>query len=174
MRVGPLVASQSAFSAALCRGLIEAGIANSASPMYPHRFPRLYAAASLKPLARGDGPCGAGVGFPRLYAAASLKPRSCCMTSRPRTWFSAALCRGLIEAGVPIGRDLRGELRFPRLYAAASLKPRFRPIVHDAAGEFSAALCRGLIEAILGGRSRTRCRSTFSAALCRGLIEART
>ena len=36
------------------------------------RFPRLYAAASLK-LALARHPHGAGLRFPRLYAAASLK-----------------------------------------------------------------------------------------------------
>ena len=63
-------------------------------------------------------------GFPRLYAAASLKrvieePRI-----RQRRQFSAALCRGLIEA-----------------------RRRGRP--RTARGRFSAALCRGLIEAML-------------------------
>ena len=85
--------------------------------------------------------------FPRLYAAASLKRRnshpSVCMTST----FSAALCRGLIEArqtGMPSANTVE---RFPRLYAAASLK-----LLRDAQqcrefALFSAALCRGLIEA---------------------------
>ena len=60
--------------------------------------------------------------------------------------FSAALCRGLIEA--------RGAIRHrPRLSA------------------FSAALCRGLIEAAGSACSRTA-SPPFSAALCRGLIEA--
>ena len=66
------------------------------------RFPRLYAAASLKQLVVGlrDQP---GFGFPRLYAAASLKP--------------VAFLDG----------ELAAELGFPRLYAAASLKPALAP-----------------------------------------------
>ena len=61
--------------------------------------------------------------FPRLYAAASLKRSSISylMTLNPRT-FSAALCRGLIEAASPGTDGLIGWCRFPRLYAAASLK----------------------------------------------------
>ena len=38
--------------------------------------------------------------FPRLYAAASLKPPAQMAALGPRTPFSAALCRGLIEAWV--------------------------------------------------------------------------
>ena len=61
--------------------------------------------------------------------------------------FSAALCRGLIEA---------------RAGSRA---------VARAVARFSAALCRGLIEATMAGPCGTECR-VFSAALCRGLIEA--
>ena len=86
------------FSAALCRGLIEAATARASAPTSRMCFPRLYAAASLKPGVYGAG--GAGTGrFPRLYAAASLKP-----------------------AAVVV--ELRGHVGFPRLYAAASLKPQ--------------------------------------------------
>ena len=89
------------------------------------RFPRLYAAASLK-----QGvvltPDRRLVRFPRLYAAASLKHRR--LRSRPDD-----------------GR------RFPRLYAAASLKPRGDGRFHLRPVAFSAALCRGLIEAELAG-----------------------
>ena len=86
--------------------------------------------------------------------------------------FSAALCRGLIEAQYPVMRDSILSWSFPRLYAAASLKhPAVAPVALDLE-QFSAALCRGLIEAHLrrgGGDMR---RKVFSAALCRGLIEA--
>ena len=86
-----------------------------------HRFPRLYAAASLKPGARAHGficlPC-----FPRLYAAASLK---------------------LLEQA----HTLQFQQRFPRLYAAASLKPGNHLQQCRVGLAFSAALCRGLIEA---------------------------
>ena len=64
-----------AFSAALCRGLIEA--------------------AGMRTVAEAPG-----AGFPRLYAAASLKLG--CRAGRGirgGAQFSAALCRGLIEAG---------------------------------------------------------------------------
>ena len=88
------------------------------------RFPRLYAAASLKP----TRPSGAGIRgscFPRLYAAASLKHVP--FVGRPpiRGKFSAALCRGLIEApgSIPLAEVTRHG--FPRLYAAASLKQDF-------------------------------------------------
>ena len=60
-------------------------------------------------------------GFPRLYAAASLKPDPSGLVPRPGAEFSAALCRGLIEA--PHGQEgLALPAGFPRLYAAASLK----------------------------------------------------
>ena len=36
--------------------------------------------------------------FPRLYAAASLKQACALLAGDPPEWFSAALCRGLIEA----------------------------------------------------------------------------
>ena len=62
--------------------------------------------------------------------------------------YSAALCRGLIEAN-RAGSPMRWtRFGIPRLYAAASLKQ------HDPLGDrqggfdgYSAALCRGLIEA---------------------------
>ena len=63
-------------------------------------------------------------GFPRLYAAASLKHRGQGVVQLLRDKFSAALCRGLIEAGEgggPVSPMAEG---FPRLYAAASLKRR--------------------------------------------------
>ena len=85
------------FSAALCRGLIEAIDDEGHLCMHDLRFPRLYAAASLKPLEPLTQACGAP-GFPRLYAAASLK----LIVDQARVVvdgeFSAALCRGLIEA----------------------------------------------------------------------------
>ena len=69
---GTLICAQ--FSAALCRGLIEARRPRASSDWSASRFPRLYAAASLK---HHSGPPLAipGAGFPRLYAAASLKQR---------------------------------------------------------------------------------------------------
>ena len=85
-------------------------------------FPRLYAAASLKQGATERQISEATGGFPRLYAAASLKPYHFGYGGRYRPLFSAALCRGLIEA--PPGRT-GGPCPcpgFPRLYAAASLK----------------------------------------------------
>ena len=85
--------------------------------------------------------------FPRLYAAASLKQHHEQQTARPEDVFSAALCRGLIEA-VSRGSGRRHHAR-----------------------SFSAALCRGLIEADGGAKEAARVE-LFSAALCRGLIEA--
>ena len=110
------------FSAALCRGLIEAMRPLLVSFKRPMGFPRLYAAASLKRAHRG--------------ALFSVPCR-----------FSAALCRGLIEARTGSRRSTTTRACFPRLYAAASLKP-LRPVhLRPAFPEFSAALCRGLIEA---------------------------
>ena len=85
--------------------------------------------------------------------------------------FSAALCRGLIEARRPRTLQTSSGQRFPRLYAAASLKPQGPCLVVRLQRRFSAALCRGLIEASVKV-STSRRRSPFSAALCRGLIEA--
>ena len=72
-------------------------------------------------------------GFPRLYAAASLKRLLIGDAHTISVWFSAALCRGLIEA--------------------QSMVYQLRPVER-----FSAALCRGLIEATLCSRKKT-CRS---------------
>ena len=85
-------------------------------------IPRLYAAASLKP-----APCEAPVRrrrrrIPRLYAAASLKQSRRGAFPCRRCWYSAALCRGLIEARVPILLSTGFPQGIPRLYAAASLK----------------------------------------------------
>ena len=84
------------YSAALCRGLIEACGCALPSSVSRCCIPRLYAAASLKPQPR-ELVLGRTVRIPRLYAAASLKPR--------------------VEA-----QDTRGDRGIPRLYAAASLK----------------------------------------------------
>ena len=62
------------------------------------RFPRLYAAASLKRVAPAPQQSDSPQRFPRLYAAASLKPRERRGLGEPVPAFSAALCRGLIEA----------------------------------------------------------------------------
>ena len=85
------------FSAAICRGLIEASLLNERSPTRVLRFPRLYAAASLKRPVRD-----------RCIAVIQV--------------FSAAICRGLIEASTSGRIRRRSPYRFPRLYAAAPLK----------------------------------------------------
>ena len=85
--------------------------------------------------------------FPRLYAAASLKRAHPPGRRTFRHPFSAALCRGLIEAGLRWPDQGENRLRFPRLYAAASLKRLFQGSRGAARRGFSAALCRGLIEA---------------------------
>ena len=84
------------YSAALCRGLIEASISSAKPRSSLQRIPRLYAAASLKLEDRAlahQHPHR----IPRLYAAASLK--------------LIFLANGFERQG-----------RIPRLYAAASLK----------------------------------------------------
>ena len=85
------------FSAALCRGLIEARCLRCRCSGPRSRFPRLYAAASLKPFARRFGALPV-LRFPRLYAAASLKHSQGVVAGSCARRFSAALCRGLIEA----------------------------------------------------------------------------
>ena len=134
------------YSAALCRGLIEA----CRNERYHHRANTcilgLYAAASLKrPTLEDFGAHPPGI--LRLYAAASLKHRDREHRRRRRQRYSAALCRGLIEASCSTG------VRCPHV-------------------TYSAALCRGLIEARSHGWNSTRQPFRYSAALCRGLIEA--
>ena len=119
----------------------------SAGDVVLGRFPRLYAAASLK-LSFHHKTDALWKRFPRLYAAASLK----------------RAVRQRADAGAGRG--------FPRLYAAASLKPSFGENKLYKIEAFSAALCRGLIEADRGTRPRSPSPRWFSAALCRGLIEA--
>ena len=112
------------------------------------RFPRLYAAASLKPrmYQRADHRCH--IRFPRLYAAASLKRRRRVEHASRLDKFSAALCRGLIEAPIrAVSTPSWTSPGFPRLYAAASLKPPWVDTCPTMRYRFSAALCRGLIEA---------------------------
>ena len=71
--------------------------------------------------------CTSSTRIPRLYAAASLKPDAAGDKITVDMRYSAALCRGLIEAP-PLGaREGVREQRIPRLYAAASLKRCFRP-----------------------------------------------
>ena len=111
------------------------------------------------------------IGFPRLYAAASLKLPRQFGTDTLHDGFSAALCRGLIEACPGRKCSATGSWRFPRLYAAASLKRVVFYRLVSAIGGFSAALCRGLIEACSLADSHPA-PVLFSAALCRGLIEA--
>ena len=60
-------------------------------------IPRLYAAASLKPCEIVQH-CLARNGIPRLYAAASLKRLTLGEHRLVIAGYSAALCRGLIEA----------------------------------------------------------------------------
>ena len=117
-------------------------------------FPRLYAAASLKPV---YGDCmNACIGrFPRLYAAASLKLGHEQLEVLELRLISAALCRGLIEARGPRRGWRRVRRGFPRLYAAASLKQAALGSGWRFDAGISAALCRGLIEA---GRSAASSR----------------
>ena len=86
------------------------------------RFPRLYAAASLKRAKGFRISHDWRERFPRLYAAASLKRRPCSWAPRPPVEISAALCRGLIEAAATAASSDSANGGFPRLYAAASLK----------------------------------------------------
>ena len=98
-------------------------------------FPRLYAAASLKRLLGCGGERGRSGRFPRLYAAASLKRLQVAQQVGVDLGFSAALCRGLIEAESVSRMAGWTSPRFPRLYAAASLKQLLHPL-----GELEVAL----------------------------------
>ena len=60
------------YSAALCRGLIEAHRILRGDGLLL-RIPRLYAAASLKHVVELEPEPAHQLGIPRLYAAASLK-----------------------------------------------------------------------------------------------------
>ena len=116
------IQSRRTYSAALCRGLIEARPIGMRWDSVRMRIPRLYAAASLKQERCRERCERVYRGIPRLYAAASLK----------LNWPTPSL---------------RLSSRIPRLYAAASLKPAKLAPVHTALRAYSAALCRGLIEA---------------------------
>ena len=110
------------FSAALCRGLIEATSAPSTGASPSSGFSAALCRGLIEAHIGVSQLWGDWNGFPRLYAAASLKPLSIiAMAFRPSR-FSAALCRGLIEASYPPPVDLARTHGFPRLYAAASLK----------------------------------------------------
>ena len=74
---------------------------------------------------QGDAPSLAA-GIPRLYAAASLKHGDVRHRVRDVEEYSAALCRGLIEA-LSLDRSRNNHVGgIPRLYAAASLKHHVR------------------------------------------------
>ena len=68
--------------------------------------------------------------------------------------YSAALCRGLIEARNTARCGFLRASGIPRLYAAASLKPAEGQTVPSIERTYSAALCRGLIEATRDVRYR--------------------
>ena len=158
------------YSAALCRGLIEAPFSHR-----PTGRCGRYSAALCRGLIeapRGSpSRASARACIPRLYAAASLKPQYPPRPCPRLAPYSAALCRGLIEASARQSAAVADGVRIPRLYAAASLKRKRRTRGVRVLHSYSAALCRGLIEAGCGvvGAGRT---AAYSAALCRGLIEA--
>ena len=167
---GALYWRRRGYSAALCRGLIEAYLSGYARGGIDG-IPRLYAAASLKRLAPDRMGYGAWR-IPRLYAAASLKHRRGASRARqdvgiPRLYAAASLKRSERRQAARI------RLGIPRLYAAASLKRAEVRRGYELVRQYSAALCRGLIEATseaIDGPSII----VYSAALCRGLIEAST
>ena len=101
------------FSAALCRGLIEAPSLSCTMSESAKRFPRLYAAASLK-LVHARSGLPRPRRFPRLYAAASLKQHNLYLLAKqaalgfPRLYAAASLKHGQRVRG---GADLRGVFR---------------------------------------------------------------
>ena len=128
--------------------------------------------ASLKPGTAGRHRTAGAPGIPRLYAAASLKRDRPIGERRKRRLYSAALCRGLIEAALPPGASERRWGSIPRLYAAASLKQTgVSDLIHHLH-----RIPRLYAAASLKHPVRRRARMShrmYSAALCRGLIEAR-
>ena len=102
--------------------------------------------------------------FPRFYAAASLKRdgSGVARTGTPVSWsFSAVLCRGLIEASTKPDDSVtrRSDSVFSAVLCRGLIEAGWwQPALRTGAlAEFSAVLCRGLIEA----RSRvTRPRCT--------------
>ena len=109
-------------------------------------FPRLYAAASLKPTLRRV-PWTEENSFSAALCRGLIEATIMDVGAATGAWFSAALCRGLIEASRSRCVSNGVSRRFPRLYAAASLKRGVVIRLILKVIRFSAALCRGLIEA---------------------------
>ena len=84
-------------------------------------FPRLYAAASLKPVPGAPG-AAVVIGFPRLYAAASLKPWTSGLVAIDDLGFPRLYAAASLKLHYNFGSKSRLVAGFPRLYAAASLK----------------------------------------------------
>ena len=108
--------------------------------------------------------------IPRLYAAASLKQQPRRGVIAWLTEYSAALCRGLIEA-LEERIDSHDNLRYSAALCRGLIEAPTRTPVIVSTVSYSAALCRGLIEAPSGEPSGL-VSHPYSAALCRGLIEA--
>ena len=87
-----------------------------------HGFPRLYAAASLKRVGGGSLAREPGHRFSAALCRGLIEARILATRTRTTVWFSAALCRGLIEASATCASARCSSSGFPRLYAAASLK----------------------------------------------------
>ena len=166
---------RAAYSAALCRGLIEAARSGSLSA---ERIPR-YSAALCRGLIEAL----------MLPTGVDLFPRS----------YSAALCRGLIEARATVRIVGVFQHRIPRLYAAASLKQRARHLPGGARGRIPRLYAAASLKHLRRDRPVPRGRrriprlyaaaslkhrrrgprggggdALYSASLCRGLIEATT
>ena len=110
-------------------------------------IPRLYAAASLKPAREGE-PFADMLAYSAALCRGLIEARSPPRIAAATPYgYSAALCRGLIEAAG--GSSARASRRsgIPRLYAAASLKLEVGCLYPIQIHPYSAALCRGLIEA---------------------------
>ena len=86
------------FSGALCRGLIEAGLTETEEEDAEAGFSAALCRGLIEARPRLLLACRLIWRFPRLYAAASLKPQLILHRHCHVGLFSAALCRGLIEA----------------------------------------------------------------------------
>ena len=88
----------SSYSAALCRGLIEASKAVVLHVTFTPRYSAALCRGLIEAPTRRSGRGGPPDRIPRLYAAASLKRVVTMVEGHAHRLYSAALCRGLIEA----------------------------------------------------------------------------
>ena len=110
--------------------------------------------------------------FPRLYVAASLKRPCQSASRRDARRFSAALCRGLIEAPWR-ARWSRWTARFSAALCRGLIEASRRIASHGNRARFPRLYVAASLKRVASGRAGVARMGVFSAALCRDLIEAR-